>query len=70
METSPETTPEIDTTNDYLLRVSGGGIRPFMPIGQMSKEKALRLAAWIVALMDESDGHADFNKVLQAVEST
>lgn len=36
----------------------------------ISRERALVLAAWIVALADSSDDHADFKRVLDAVEST
>ena len=48
---------EIDTTNKFLVSVSGARniiiLNP--PRGPMSREEALTFAAWIVALADEGD---------------
>jgi len=44
---------EIDTTNDFLIGTDGDLISFFFaPQVPMSKEKALRTAAWLVALAD------------------
>jgi hypothetical protein len=59
----------IDTTNDCAVCVSAHGVgmlRP--PLGPMPKDKALRLAAWLVALAEEKDG--EFQAVLDAVRNT
>lgn len=62
---------EIDTTNNHLVGSRNGHIViTFPPQGPMGKHEALRLAAWIVALADDSPDHEVFAKVLEAVEST
>lgn len=58
----------MDTANDNLIAIDGDGnivslIRQF----KMSKEEALRMAAWIVALADSKD---EFPEILAAVENT
>lgn len=60
---------EIDTLNDWLVGSRGGKIViASLPLRPLEKHEALRLAAWIVAIADP--GHEDFEKVLEAVEST
>lgn len=57
----------MDTTNDFLVGVGADDIVVMLPVrGRISKEKALRLAAWIVALSDPDE----FKKVLEAVQNT
>lgn len=63
-------TKQIDASNDSYIGVRAGNIVPMMPIGEMTPAKALRLAAWIVALADHSEDHADFKAVLAAVTNT
>lgn len=66
----PEET--IDTTNDCLVGVRHDAI-VIVNLGPlqrgMNKEVALRLAAFIVALADPTPDHAQFAKVLAAVEN-
>lgn len=66
-----EAEAHIDTTNDHFVGVSADQILVMIPIvGHIPRARALRLAAWIVALADESEGNADFLKVLKAVSNT
>lgn len=59
----------MDTTNDFLIGVRGELVGPILPIaGAMTKDKALRTAAWLVALAEDNEG--DFQKVLAAVQNT
>lgn len=61
----------MDTTNDFLVGVGGTGnaLAVLMPIqGMIPREKALRLAAYIVAMLDPLE--ADFPKVLEAILNT
>ena len=60
----------INTANDFLVGVRGDLIQPVLPIGPMTKEKAIRLAGWLVALADFSKDHSDFKAVLAAIERT
>ena len=59
----------IDTANHFLVSVGGQGISvmnaPRLP---MSKDEALNLAAWLVAVADPLGD--DFQAVLDAVKST
>ena len=58
----------MNTANDYLVGVRGDRIvflRP--PVGVIPKDEALRIAAWIVALVDPE--HGRFQEVLDAVEA-
>ena len=60
---------EIDTANDCLVAVNDQGVLLMMPPRfPMPKDKALRLAAWIVALADPVGD--DFQKVFDAVRNT
>lgn len=36
----------------------------------LTKEEVLNLAAWLVAVADDSESHKDFNEMLKAVEAT
>ena len=59
---------EFDTSNKFMVGVSGAHIvmlRP--PRGSITKEDALNLAAWLVALADEGD---KFPAQLEAVQNT
>lgn len=58
---------EIETVNDFLVGVQGDSIVIMIPPARpMPKAKALRLAAWLVALADT--GEERFPGVLQAVK--
>ena len=60
---------EIETMNDCMVCVSGHGVGIMLPpVGPMAKDRALRLAAWLVALAEENDG--EFAAVLEAVRNT
>jgi hypothetical protein len=53
--------------NSFLVAVQGDNIVMFNPPrGPISKEQALNLAAWLVALADTED---KFDRVLAAVQS-
>lgn len=57
--------------NDYFIGSGGDDIVSMMPLPRrIPKDKALRLAAWIVAITDLSEGHRDFLSLLKAVENT
>lgn len=64
--------PPIDTKNDFLVGVHGSGdvplYSPSIPIKEMTKDEAVRLAAWLVAMADPSC--EQFNAVLHAVMNT
>jgi len=57
---------EINTANDSMVGTQGGEIRIMANVSRISKDQALRLAAYIVALTDRDE----FEKVLQAIENT
>ena len=57
--------PEINTGNDQMVGVMGGDIVIMNPKTRMTKEEALRHAAWLVALAFPDDG--EFEAVLDAV---
>lgn len=58
----------IETDNDFFVGVQGDDLAVLLPIhGRVPKDRALRLAAWIVAVMDTDD---EFPAVLKAVQST
>lgn len=59
---------KIDTTNHFLVGVRGDGLIVVnQPVGVISRERALNLAAWLVALADRDD---KFEKLLEAVRNT
>lgn len=57
----------IDTTNDSLVGTRGDRIIVMTLQADLPKDKALRLAAWIVALADDKD---QFAALLEAVRNT
>jgi hypothetical protein len=62
------TAPEIDTGNDQLVGRSGAGtISIMLPQRLMTRQQALRHAAWLVAIADDDD---EFPAILAAVRST
>ena len=59
---------EIDTSNDYLVGMLGDDLAFLLPLpSTIPKDKALRLAAWIVAMTDRND---EFPAILEAVCNT
>jgi hypothetical protein len=64
------TTEDIDTTNDQGVALKNDHVIVLMPKVQMTKAEALRHAAWLVAIADDSAGCSDFGRVLQAVQHT
>lgn len=58
----------MDTTNDFLVSMRGEAIiimlAPRVPI---TKEEALRLAAYLVAMADDKN---EFPEILKAVQNT
>ncbi len=59
----------VDTMNDSLVSVRGDKILMLNPpIYPMTKETAMRVAAWLVVLSDD-DG-TRFEKILAAVKNT
>jgi hypothetical protein len=60
---------EIDVTNSQFVGVTGRGeVTVAFPKAGMTREEALRHAAWLVAVAEENDG--DFERVLKAVRSS
>jgi hypothetical protein len=57
----------IDTTNDSMVGVRADRIAILALGVEMPKDKALRLAAWLVAL---ADGKNEFAALLDAVRNT
>jgi hypothetical protein len=60
----------IDTTNDCGVGLSGGNIILLNPKSRLTGDEALRLAAWIVTLIDGTTDHEGFDIVLNAIEGT
>lgn len=58
---------ELETINDQLVSAQGDAILVLMPKNRMTKEQAMRQAAWLVAL---AGGREAFLEVLDAVEAT
>lgn len=62
------TTPEIDTGNDQLVGRSGDGtVSILLPQRTLTRQQALRHAAWLVAIADDND---EFPAILNAVRGT
>jgi hypothetical protein len=58
----------METINDTFVSLLGEDIFFAVPCPRkMSKERALRMAAWIVAITDDND---EFPTVLEAVKNT
>lgn len=63
----------IDTSNKFFVGVMGDNIQMMKPVPQsITKADALNLAAWIVALADDSCGEPDgtFDKLFKAICNT
>jgi hypothetical protein len=58
---------EVETLNDSMVAVKGERIVILRPRVELSKQEALRLAAWVVALADDDD---KFPVLLEAVRNT
>jgi len=65
---------KIDTTNHFSVGMAMNGTVTILipPAGPLSKAEAYNLAAYLVALVSVDDGpeHAEFLKVLEAIENT
>jgi hypothetical protein len=62
------TTGEIETINDCLVSMRGDGHIAFaLPPAPMDRAKAIRMAAWVIAI---TDGEAEFAAVLAAIKAT
>lgn len=60
----------IDTMNDHMVGVTGGGVVIMLPpITAMPKEEAIRLAAWLVVLAGDYDAKR-FGEIFEAVCNT
>lgn len=63
---------EINTANDFWFGVIGFDnnfrINPMLPVQDMDRDKALRAAAWLVAMADPMQDK--FPQVLEAVLNT
>ncbi len=59
----------VETINDHLVGVTGLNkiVMALPPVVPMSIDEALRMAAWIVAIVDDDER---FDSVLAAVRST
>lgn len=57
----------LDTRNDSMVGLKGDNIAILALRVECDKAKALRLAAWIVALADDND---EFAALLEAVKNT
>lgn len=62
----------MDTFNYGMVGVQGDSLVVMQPLRlqRMTKPQALQVAAWLVALADDSEGHAEFQKLLAAVMAT
>ena len=59
----------VEPENKFLVGCNGKRVLiQNMPIGPISKEDAMLLAAWLVAVADPSPDHDDFNAVLMQIE--
>lgn len=59
---------EIETINDCFVGTLADGYVVFaLPPAPMDRAKAIRMAAWVVAM---TDGEADFHAVLTAIKAT
>jgi hypothetical protein len=57
-----------DAKNDFFLGVAGDQLISLLPLRTpMSRDQALRLAAWIVLIMDPLE--EDFTRIKEAIES-
>jgi len=58
-----------DTSNDQLVGMRGDQIVVVLPKSSMTRADAIRHAAWLVAIADNSPGHIDFHAALAAIEN-
>lgn len=58
---------EIDTDNQFMVGSQGTNIIVLRPPSVMTKEQAVRFAAWLVTLADDNN---QFDTVLEAVQNT
>jgi hypothetical protein len=58
----------IVTSNDQMVGAQGDMIIVMAPRGRMTREEALRHAAWLIVVSEEKEGQ--FDRVLKAVQST
>ena len=58
---------EIDTTNRFFVGVQGDAVVLLRPVQRLSKDDALNLAAYLVALTDMNN---EFPAILEAVRNT
>lgn len=62
--------PEIETLNQWMVASQGKNVRIMMPpLGVLSADEAMRLAAWLVT-MAEMDATHKFEDVLKAIQNT
>lgn len=59
-----------ETFNMFFVSARGDQILIMNPANVLTKPQALNLAAWLVAMADQTMDHEDFLKVLNAIEST
>jgi hypothetical protein len=61
----------IDTFNYGMVGLQADWVVIVNPIvHRMTKPQALQVAAWLVAIADDSEGQAEFQKLLDAVMAT
>jgi len=61
---------EIDVQNKFLVGMAADDITILMMARRLSKPDALNLAAWIVALADDSADNITFRTLLEKVQNT
>lgn len=62
--------PEIETLNQWMVGSQGRNVRIMAPpLGALSADEAMRLAAWLVT-MAQMDATHPFEEVLKAVQSS
>ena len=60
----------METINDQGVGMCGNDLVVLVPKRKMTREEALRHAAWLVVLADHSENHKAFLEILTAVEET
>lgn len=69
----PDPSPEIDTSNDFLLGSNGDAIAPMLPVVITSREQAYRTAAWLelmAPVLPAKDPGVTYEQVRAAVANT
>ncbi len=59
----------IETFNKFVVGSQAGGIRVMMPLGLLTPDDALLLAAWLGSMAEHNASHK-FEEVLKAVQGT